>query len=69
MEVEYAQDSNTTYMYPVNTRKMSYEFEVREGVVWWWGKEGELILGFPLKFFWGKYPAGMTYHPKEANMS
>ena len=33
------------------------------------GKRGKLILGFPLKLFWGKYPAEMTYHPKEEKMS
>ena len=27
-------------------------------------RRGEPILGFPLKLFWGKYPTGMTYHPK-----
>ena len=27
------------------------------------------ILEFPLKLFWEKYPAGMTYHPKEGKMS
>ena len=29
----------------------------------------EPILGFPLKLFWGKCPAGMIYHPKQTNMS
>ena len=33
------------------------------------GRKGKPILGFPLKLFWGKCPAGMTYHPKEGKMS
>ena len=33
------------------------------------GRSRKPILGFSLKFFWGKCPAGMTYHPKEAKMS
>ena len=33
------------------------------------GERGKPILGFLLKLFWGKYPAGMTYHPKKARMS
>ena len=26
-------------------------------------------MRFPLRFFWGKYPVGMTYYPKEVRMS
>ena len=33
------------------------------------GKRGKPIPGFSLKLFWGKCPAGMTYHLKEAKMS
>ena len=33
------------------------------------GRRKKSILGFPLKFFWGKCLAGMTYHPKEGKMS
>jgi len=32
-------------------------------------RRGEPILGFPLKLFWGKYLAEMTYHSKEGKMS
>ena len=32
------------------------------------GERGKLILGFLLKFFWGKCPVGMTYYPKEVRM-
>ena len=38
--------------------------------MWSSGRENvESILGFPLKLFWGKCPAGMTSHPKEENIS
>ena len=33
------------------------------------GRREEPILGFSLKLFWGKYPAGITYHPKEGRIS
>ena len=33
------------------------------------GRREEPILRFPLKLFWGKGPARMTYHPKEGKMS
>ena len=33
------------------------------------GKRGKSIMGFSLKLFWGKCPTGMTYHPKEGNVS
>ena len=33
------------------------------------GRRGKFILGFPLKLFWGKCPAGITYYPKEGKMS
>jgi len=33
------------------------------------GRRGKPILGFPLKLFWRKCPAEMTYHPKERKMS
>ena len=33
------------------------------------GRRGKPILGFPLKLFWRKCPAGMTYYPKEGKMS
>ena len=33
------------------------------------GRREKSIMGFPLKLFWGKYSAGMTYHPKEGKIS
>ena len=33
------------------------------------GRRGKPILGFSLKLFWGKYPFGMTYDPREGKMS
>ena len=41
--------------------KRGYGLEMR--------RRGKFILRFPLKFFWGKCLAGMTYHPKEGKMS
>ena len=65
----HTQGSGTTYLYLANTGEVGHRSKVREGVVWWWGEGGEPILGFSLKLFWEKYSAGVTYHPKEANMS
>ena len=64
----HTQGLSTTYLYPANIRKVGHGLEVREGVVWQWG-EGEAYSGVPTQSLWGKCPAGMTYHPKEANMS
>ena len=33
------------------------------------GRMGKPILGFPLKRFWGKCLAAMTYHPKKGKIS
>ena len=59
MEVKHTQGSDTTYLYPTNTREESHRSKVRKGVVYlsFFGKP---ILGFLLKFFWEKCPAGMT---------
>ena len=40
MKVEHTQGSSTTYLYQPNTREVGHGFEVREGVVWQWGKWG-----------------------------
>ena len=61
MEVEHTQDLGITNLYLANTGKKGYAQVV--------GRRGKPILGFPLKLFWGKCPAGMTYHLKEGNMS
>jgi len=45
MEVEHAQVSDTTYMNPANTRKVGQGSEIKEGVVWRWGKGGSLFWG------------------------
>ena len=43
---------------------------VRGERVWSSGRErGKPILGFLLRLFWGKCPAGMTYYLKEVRMS
>ena len=62
------QDLGTTYLYLANTGKVGHRLEVKR--VWSGGGEKrEPILGFLLKLFWGKYPVGITFHPKEINMS
>ena len=33
------------------------------------GRRGKSIMGFLFKFFWGKCPVGMIYHPKKGKMS
>ena len=58
------QDSITIYLYLTKTREVGHGSAVRRA----WsccGEKGKPILGFPLKLFWGKYPAGMASHPKE----
>jgi len=40
MEVEHAQGSGTTYLYPTNTGEMGHGSKVREGVVWQWEEGG-----------------------------
>jgi len=67
--VEHAQCSGTTNLYLANTGVVGHGSKVREGMVWRWREGGESILGFPLKLFWEKCPVGMTYHPKEGNVS
>ena len=64
----HTQGSSTTYLYPANTGEVGHGLEVREGVVWQ-RREGEAYSGVPTQSLWGECPAGMTYHPKEANMS
>ena len=34
MEVEHAQGSSTTHLYPANTKVVGYGSEIREGMVW-----------------------------------
>ena len=66
--MKHAQDPNITSLYLAN---------IGTGASWvkgkraWSGGEerGKPILGFLLRLFWGKCPAGMTYRPKEVRMS
>ena len=68
-KVKHMQDLDTTSLYPTN---------IRSGGPWVRGKRGhglivrrgkKPILGFLLRLFWEKCPAGMTCHPKEVRMS
>ena len=47
------QGSNTTYMYLANIGEVSHESEVREGVVWRWGK-GRAYFGVPSQTLLGE---------------
>ena len=51
IEVEHAQGSCTTYLYPANTGVVGHRSEVRNGIVWRWGEEGSLFWGFCLHSF------------------
>jgi len=55
-------------LYPTNTgRGGSW---VKDKRAWSGGRErGKPTLGFLLRLFWEKCPAGMTYCPKKAMMS
>ena len=67
-EVEHLQGPNFTSLYPANTGDGG--LWVRGKRVWSGGEErGKPIMGFLLRLFWGKCPAGMTYRPKEVRMS
>jgi len=67
-EVELAQGSDFTSLYLANTRGGGSWVKCKR--VWFGGGErGKPILGFLLRLFWGKCPAGMIYCPKEVRMS
>ena len=65
-KVKYMRDPGTTNLYPTN---------IGSGGLWVrghglaMGRGKKPILGFLLRFFWGKCPAGMTCHSKEVRMS
>ena len=59
--------TSPAYTQPIHDMVRSW---VRGKRVWSSGGErGKPILGFLLRLFWGKRPARMKYHPKEAMMS
>ena len=65
--MKHAQGSDITNLYLANTRRGG--LWVRGKRVW--SSDGERekpILGFLVRFIWGKYFAGMTYRPKEERM-
>ena len=69
MKVEHVQDSGTTHLFPSQYRGGGPWVRDKRGYGLVVGRRRKSILGFPLKLFWGKYPAEMTYHPKEGKMS
>ena len=67
-EVEHAQGPDFTSLYPTNTKGGGSW--VRDKRVWSGsGERRKPILGFLLRLFWGKCPAGMTYRLKEVRMN
>ena len=68
-KVKHAQDPGTTNLSPANIRSGGswVRGKRRHGLAMWRRKKP--ILGFLLKLFWGKCPAGITCHPKEVRMS
>ena len=67
-EVEHAQGPDFTNLYPANIGGGG--LWVRGKKVWSGSGEREKpILGFLLRLFWGKCPAGITYRPKKVRMS
>ena len=65
--MKHAQGPDITNLYLANTRRGG--LWVRGKRAWSSGGEREKpILGFLVRFIWGKYFAGMTYRPKEARM-
>ena len=62
------QDPDITSLYPANIGSGGSWVRGKRA----WSSDGERrkpILGFLLRLFWEKCPAGMTYHPKEVMMS
>ena len=61
--------TSPTYTQPIQ-EVVGHGLEVKDKRAWSGsGERGKPILRFLLKLFWGKYPVGMTYYPKEVRMS
>ena len=69
MDVEHAQGSSTTNLYPINIGSGGSWIRGKRGYGLEVGRREEPILGFPLKLFWRKCAAEITYHLKEGKMS
>ena len=67
--MKYVQDLETTSLYPANIGSGGSWVKGNKGHGLVVGRGKKPILGFLLKLFWGKCPAGMTCHPKEVRMS
>ena len=69
MGVEHTQGLGTTHLYLANTGAVGHRSKVKKGYGLVVRRRGKSIMGFPHKLFGGRYPTGMTYHPKEGTMS
>ena len=58
MEVEHAQGSGTTNLYPTNTGMVGHGSKVREGMVWRWEEIGSLFWDSRSSFFGGNVLLG-----------
>ena len=63
MGVEHTQGSSTTHLYPANTGAVGHRLEVKEGIVWRWGK-GEVYYGIPTQALLGKMSCCDDIPPK-----
>ena len=68
-KVKHTKDSGTTSLYPVNIGNGGSWVKGKRVHGLAVGRRKKPILGFLLKLFWGKCPAGMTYHPKKGKKS
>ena len=67
--MKHAQDPGTIGLYPANIGSCGPWVRGKRGHGLAVGRGKKSILGFLLRFFWGKCLAGMTCHPKEVRMS
>ena len=67
-KVKHTKDSGTTSLYPVNIGNGGSWVKGKRVHGLAVGRRKKPILGFLLKLFWGKCPAGITCHPKEVRM-
>ena len=67
-EVEHAQDSSTTNLYPANIGVVGHGLEVREGMVWRYG-EGKAYSRVPVQTLLGEMSCWDDIPPKRGRMS
>ena len=58
MEVEHAQGSGITHLYPANIEVVVHGSKVREGMIWQWGERGSVFWGSRSSSFGGNVLLG-----------